>query len=343
MQRFAYAFAPSLALLVVAPACADEVVFDAPDAAPQPVFAELPPAPADWLLLFDRSASWSRREDRFDGLKDGVTAFLAARSGDIELAATYFPRAFDANASCDVADFSTAELTWPATNEDVTAALAGWDITSTGSTLGPALEGAGLIAGARRVARPGRSTSIVILTDAAPGEDETCETSAWDAIAGVARDVFAAGRGPNVHVVGVLGTATAPDHPAKVGGIAVAGGGYAAFVNGGQSDIAASALGVLRDLESRAAVCTRALPAGFVPDALTVTSPDGTVTELARAADASACAGPQFFLDDPAAPTTATLCSGDGGIGGVCEVTFLRSRVAGSPTVVGRAGASSRP
>jgi hypothetical protein len=335
-------FACALAVLAVAPACADEMTFDPPaDAAPEPVYAELPAAPADWLLVFDRSASWSRREDRFDGLKDGVNGFLAARGADIELAATYFPRAFDANASCEVADFSTAELTWPAANEDVSAALAGWDITSTGSTLGPALEGAGVIAGARRAARPGRSTSIVLLTDAAPGEDETCETSAWDAAAAVARDVFAAGRGPNVHVLGVLGTATAPDHPAKVGGIAVAGGGYAAFVNGGQSDIARSAQDVLRDLESRAAICTRVLPAGFVPDALTVTSPDGAVTELTRAADATACAGEQFFLDDPAAPTTATLCSGEGGVGGVCEVTFLRSRVAGAPTVTGRAGVPS--
>ncbi|MBZ0235995.1 MAG: hypothetical protein K8M05_26945 [Deltaproteobacteria bacterium] len=329
-----------LPLLVLAAGCGDEPA-TFPDAGPAPdtgtpMTVELPPAPADWLVLFDRSVSWETRADRFQGLKDGVAAFLAGRSAEVELAITSFPRGYDAFASCDVRDFSTVEHAWPASDATITEALAGWDPTHIGSTLGPALEGAGVIARERRAARPGRSTSIVLLTDASPGEDETCETSEWSAVAAIAADVFAAGHGPNVHVIGVLGTAIPVDHPVKVGGIAGAGGGYAAFVNGSQLDVATSSHQALRDLEARAAICTRALPAGFAPETLTVTSPDGTVTQLGRVADASACVGAAFYLDDPDAPTTATLCSGERGVGGVCEQTFVRALLAGAPTVTAR-------
>lgn len=289
---------------------------------------ELAPAPADWLLLFDRSSTWNRRADRFAGLKDGIGLYLAGRSDAVAVAATSFPRA----ASCDVADYATPELSWMASANDVTAQLAAWGITGD-STLGPALAGAGHAARQRHWDAPGRSTSVIVLTDAAPGEDETCTTSDWNEVATIAGSLFAHGRGPNVHVVSVIGTAASPDHPAKLGGIAVAGGGYAAFVNGGQSDVARSTHTALLDLEARATTCTRTLPPGFVPERITVVSPDGTITEVARVADASACSGATFFLDHPLAPTTATLCSGTGGIGGFCEQTFLRARIAGAPTV----------
>ncbi len=330
----------SLVPMVTLAACGAEPS-SFPDAGPAPDAGvpgavELPPAPADWLVLFDRSVSWEGRADRFQGLKDGVAAFLAARTAGVELAITSFPRGYDAFASCDVRDFSTVEHDWPASDATILEALAGWDPTHIGSTLGPALEGAGLIARARRAAHPGRSTSILVLTDASPGEDETCETSEWAALAALAGDVFAAGGGPSVHVLGVIGTAIPPDYFTKLGDIAGAGGGYAAFVNGSQHDVAEASHDALRDLEARAAICTRALPADFVPATITLTSPDGAVTELARVADASACTGATFYLDDPAAPTTATLCSGSRGVGGACEQAFVRAQLVGAPVVTAR-------
>lgn len=36
-----------------------------------------------------------------------------------------------------------------------------------------------------------------------------------------------------------------------------------------------------------------------------------------------------FYLDDSESPATATLCSGDSGLGGYCELTFLRARTFG--------------
>ena len=56
----------------------------------------------------------------------------------------------------------------------------------------------------------------MLLTDAAPGEDETCASSAWDTVATIAGERFAAGHGPNTHVISVMGTAVVPDHWAKL-------------------------------------------------------------------------------------------------------------------------------
>lgn len=308
----------------------------APDASgPTVATIELDPAPADWLFLLDRSSTWTEREERFAGLKEGVSAFVRAVEAHNTFAVTSFSRDGD---SCDVAAYATPEMAWGASARDVAGLLSSWNVSGQ-STLGPALAGAGLAATRRRWDAPGHSTSIVVLTDAAPGEDEMCPTSDWDEVAAISGRIFAHGRGPTVHLVNVLGTATSPDHPGIVGAIAVAGGGYAAFVNGGRSDIARAAQTALHDLESRATTCTRLVPAGFVPEHMTMTSGDGTITELMRVADASACTGgtptapqPSFFLDDPVAPTTATLCGGIGGVGGFCETTFLRARVLGAPT-----------
>ena len=62
---------------------------------------------------------------------------------------------------------------------------------------------------------------------------------------------IAKGLNANVHVLSVIGRAISDDHFAVVDAIADAGGGRAAIVNGGRSDVARSARGVLQDLEER--------------------------------------------------------------------------------------------
>lgn len=327
----------ALALLVAA--CGDVSDTPSPDAAPDspaedPITAALPPAPADWLFLFDRSVSWFDRSDRFAGLVSAVSGYATAHPASIELAATSFPRFFDANPYCTVPEYKSAELPWGATDQELVDTLDLWSITSGGSTLGPALRGAGDIAREYRDAHAGRSTSIILLTDAAPNEDEECESSDWASVASIAASVFDGGRGPTVSIINVMGTAIGTDHWAKLGAIATAGGGYAAFVNGSESDVKNSTAVALADLTDRAMTCTRSLPAGFVPATITVTSPDGSVTELSRATDGATCTGNTFYLDDPTSPTTATLCSGPGGVGGICELTFYRAQTAGAPTFI---------
>jgi hypothetical protein len=299
-----------------------------------PITAALPAAPADWLLLFDRSVSWFDRSDRFAGLVSAVSAYATSHPASIQLAATSFPRFFDANPYCTVPEYKPAELPWGTTDQELVDAMDLWSITTGGSTLGPALQGAGDIAREYRNANRGRSTSILLLTDAAPNEDEECESSDWANVASIAASVYDGGRGPNIHVINVMGTAIAVDHTAKLGAIATAGGGYAAFVNGSETDVKNSTADALAELTERAAICTRSVPAGIVPTAITVTSPDGTVTELARATDGASCTGNTFYLDDPDAPTTATLCSVAAGVRSVCELTFLRAHLSGAPTFI---------
>ena len=101
-----------------------------------------------------------------------------------------------------------------------------------------------------------------------------------------------------------------------------AGGGFAAFVNGAREDIARSALTSLHDIRDRAA-CRMRLPAGPPPETLEIAFSDGTTQLVTRVANADACSGATFYLDDAGA--NATLCSG-GPLGGLCEITFLRAR-----------------
>lgn len=327
----------SLAFALLVAACGDAaaVLPDAaeptPDAAVGAVEVDLPPAPADWLILFDRSTSWTTRFDRFEGLKDATAGFLTARGTAFTFAATSFPR-YDADAlDCQPSGYDDAELAWGTSPATIAQTIVDeWSYVGD-STLGPALAGAGTIATQRHAANPGRSTSIVLLTDAAPNEDEECETSAWDVVAQTAASIHAGGRGPAVHVINVMGTSISPDHPAKLGAIAEAGGGYAAFVNGSRTDVATSARTALDDLDTRANTCTRLLPARGAPAQIRVSSPDGTVTDAQRVTDSTTCQGNAFYVDETNG--TLTLCSGPAGIGGFCEVTFWRAQAAGAPTI----------
>lgn len=295
----------------------------------------LEPASADVLFLVDRSASWKGRMDRWLGLSDAVKAFAVENEGAHQLAAAVFPRFDSAGETCDPADYRGLDRAWSPSSSPVEGLLDTLTFDG-GSTLGPALRGAIGEARAHAAANRDRSTSIVLLTDATPNDDETCDESAWESVAGIAGNGFVDGRGPvaHVHVVSVVGTAVSPDHFARIGAIAEAGNGYAAIVNGSRDDVARSSTQALDDIRARMTTCTLVVPPGVHPEALTIESPDGSIAAATRVDDASACSGAAFYLDDPKAPHLATLCSGPGGVGGFCEMTYVRAQLVGAPKVV---------
>jgi hypothetical protein len=297
---------------------------------PPETTVELQPAAADFLFLIDRSASWSARMDRWQGLARAVASFAGEHEGTQQIAATAFPR----DASCSAAAYVGLDRGWSSSSTPVTDFLDRITFDG-GSTLGPALEGANRDARARAAAHRSRSTSIVLLTDATPNDDETCVESSWERVAAIAGQGFLHGKGPvaHLHVISVVGTAVSPDHFARIDAIADAGNGYPAIVNGSSDDVARSAGRALADIRARMTTCTLVVPAGVHPEELTIASPDGSSSTVTRVNDASECDGATFYLDDPETPHLATLCSGPSGRGGICEMTYVRAQVSGAPKI----------
>jgi hypothetical protein len=289
-------------------------------------------AAADWLFLVDHSGSWTRRADRWAGLGDALGSFLDEEQTAAS-AMTAFPRQAGTPAECTASEYEALDLGWGASPAAIKTAVAALSLAG-GSTLGPALSGAAVAARAHQAVDHRRATAIVLLTDATPREDETCQSSQWDAVADIARAAFDQGRGDgvSVHVISVMGVAVDPNHLPLVGGIADAGGGFAAFVNGSRDDVARSGLTGLRNIRQRMTTCTLIVPPGVHPEQLEIVFPDGTIERASRVANAGACAGASFYVDDPASPTRATLCSGSP-VGGFCELVSLRTQSAGQPTV----------
>lgn len=274
--------------------------------------------------------------DRWEGLRRALSGFLAEHGSQHELAATSFPRFAGANVSCDASDYETPLLDWAAAPSAIDAFMSGVSMRGA-SPLGPALAGAIRSARQHHVSWGlARSTSVIVLTDTTPQDDETCASSDWDEVAATAGKGFALGQGATVHVdiVSVMGRASSPDHFGLVSEVAIRGGGVPAFVNGSTEDIERSARRALEMIRDRRTTCTLLVPVGVQPDELTLTFADGTVETAERVPDAAACHGRAFYLDDPSYPSTATLCSGEAGIGGYCEMTFIRASMVGRPTVM---------
>ncbi|UJR82566.1 hypothetical protein [Sandaracinus amylolyticus] len=304
---------------------------------PPCTFVELEPAPADVLWVVDTTDSWESRADRYAGAIDALVEGTDAWS-DAEHALLVFPRFVPDPeaiiASCEPSDYETVDLEFGASGQSMADELAGHPFDGE-SPLGPALEGAITIARGRAAESRWRSTHVVLVTDASPGTDEACDTT-WEEVATIAEAGFDDGRrgGVHVHVMSVIGSAIPPDHISRVFDIAEAGGGYPAIVNGSRTDVARSAGNMIEDLQDRAAICTRMLPPGAdAPATITLRFADDTSRTATRVADASACATAAwgFYVDDPEDPTTITLCSGPGGVGGFCEVTYVDARTRGAP------------
>ena len=314
-------------------AARDAAVVDAPIGC-APIALE--PAPGDVLWLVDGTSSWNAYADRYAGASDAVVEAASAWSLGAQ-ALSMFPRfageppALD----CTVAAHESLELDWGLTGESVEEVLVARTLEGA-SSLGPALEGAIHTARARAAESRSRTLSVILVTDASPSTDEACDTT-WEELDGVAAAGFDEGRtgGVRTHVLSVIGRAISPDHLGRIDALADAGGGRAAIVNGSRADVAESAGAVLVDIRERTATCSRLLPEGLVPEAITATFPDGTMSTASRVAGPADCgtvtAG--FYLDDPADPAMLTLCSGRAGVGGFCELVFLQARALGAPAI----------
>jgi hypothetical protein len=293
----------------------------------------LEPAPADFLFLVDSSASWIRHLDRWEGLKGALSGFLAEHGSQHELAAMSFPKLVGAEASCDSRDYESLGLDWPTLPSTIDTFVGALPIQGK-SSLGPALSGAIGLARRHHAGRA-RSSSVILLTDATQSDDETCETSDWANLATIAAQGFTRGLGPSVHidVVSVMGRAVSGNHFGVFAEIATRGGGSAAFVNGSSEDVKRSARKALEWIRDRRTTCTMTGLDEILPEELTLKFPDGAIEMAHRVPDAQACDGLAFYVDDPDWPTTVTLCGGEAGIGGYCELTFIRAGQVGRPTV----------
>ncbi|HVK89211.1 MAG TPA: hypothetical protein VM513_34050, partial [Kofleriaceae bacterium] len=172
-------------LLLAASACGSTPAADPPDAsapdasAPDAANGDLRVAPMAWVVVDDRSESWERHLERRAGMRAGLASFLAAGPANLSLAASSFPRLTSDHLDCTADAYAQADLPWgaSATALDAHFAEAPWTY---GSSLGPALAGAGAIA---RTHAPDVEPAIVLLTDATPFDDEACESSAWEQVA----------------------------------------------------------------------------------------------------------------------------------------------------------------
>ncbi len=295
------------------------------DAGPRAI--ELTPARADVLWLLDTSGSWVRRADRYRGVADALRATTSAWSSADHALGT-FPRRSGDGESCVAADYEELELAFGATPDELLTVVES-QVFEGGSPLGPALQGAITAAAAQRA--PGTTVSVVILTDASPFTDETCASSEWPRVAEIAARGLA--QGVHTHVLSVMSGGVAPEHPFWMSAIATEGDGFTATVNGSRSDVARSAATFLADVRDHMEVCSFEVPSGLVPERALLREGDGTLTELWRVPSRAACTHTGFYLDDPRSPSTLTLCSGYGGVGGLCQLTYVRARTAGAPVV----------
>lgn len=288
---------------------------------------ELAPARTSVLWLLDTSGSWERRADRYLGVADALRA-TASEWSSVDHALVTFPRWGDASESCIAADYEELDLAFGASSDELLAVVQSQAFQG-GSTLGPALEGAIASASAQRA--PGTTAAVVILTDASPFTDEMCASSEWSRVAEIAASGLE--QGVRTHVLSVMSGGVAPEHFGWMATIATAGDGFTATVNGGRDDVARSAATFLADVRDHMELCSFEVPSGLVPERVVLREGDGHSTELSRVPSVAACHDTGFYLDDPRAPSTLTLCSGEGGIGGLCQLTYVRARTIGAPSV----------
>ena len=285
-------------------------------------------AGTDVLFVVDTSESWNTRADRYAGLADAVGEFLDEHAEAHEFGALMFPRFDDAGELCDAEGYEAIDYPFGAPPEELTNAV-GAAAFQGQSSLGPALAGALLAAGDHD-----RRATVVLLTDATPGTDEACESSDWDEVAGIAAVGFAEGRGARTHVVSVIGSGgVLESHFGRLGNIANSGGGYVAFVNGSQADVAKSSRQALEDIVDLELGCTFELPGGAAPDALELRFATGEPFYATLVEGPAACQGAGYYVDDAEDARRGMLCRGASGNGGFCEVMVFKAREEGWPDV----------
>lgn len=300
----------------------------APDAGACPTSGELrlEPATTDVLWLADRSASFTPRADRRAGAGDAIHDVIAGWT-TAEHALLPFPVlvAGTGEVSCVVTDYDL-ELDWGMTADAFRTAFAAHTFAGD-SPLDAALDGA--IDAAREIRSDGGTVAIVIVTDASPFTDEACESGDWPHVAEIAAAGLA--DGIHTHFLSIVAGGVSADHFGRMGEIATGGDGFAGIVNGSRTDVASQSRNFLAAVRDHMEGCNFVVPPGVTPGSITLTVGDGTPQTISRVAGPADCDPTSFYLD--ASGRTLTLCSGEGGVGGLCQLTYLAARTMGAPTV----------
>ena len=292
-----------------------------------------PGGTSDLLWLVDTTASWTTHADRFDGVRDAIRGATSEWQLGAQ-ALTRFPRFEADDLACASETYEPLDLDWGTAPSDIAAQVDDAHFLGA-SGLAPALSGVIHTARERASLTNASAVSVLLVTDATPRSDEACDSEDWNRIAAIAADAFQKGRrgGVRIHVVSVIAGGVVPDHFPLLGTIATAGGGYVAFVNGSRSDVAHQIDTAIRDIRTRTEVCTYELMGAEAPARLYFRFPDGTERVAERVADASECEGATFYADDPSTPARVTLCSGEFGVGGFCQLVMTMSLTLGNADV----------
>jgi hypothetical protein len=292
------------------PACATQVV-------------EAVPIDTNLLLAVDSSCSMADPADgrttgtttgtlsKWDAATSAFTAFFTDPSSTgLDVGLRLWPTASDGcdDVACDPVACSQPQVPLDSLGDAVhrqalVDALAN-TVPEGGTPMHAALDGALRWAAAEAIAAPDAQIAVVLVTD---GEPNGCDEDITH-IADLA--TAAAATGIPVYAVGIEGS-----NVAQIDQIAAAGGtnvGY--FVGSANSE--ADLVAALKDIQAQQVSCAFTFPTESTgedplsPDLVRVEyTIDGDLVLAQRLADASLC-GPDggWYLDDPADPSTITLC-----------------------------------
>jgi hypothetical protein len=274
--------------------------------------------PLDIYILFDQSGSMSTpagNGSRLDAVRAAASDFLnSTESAGIGFGIGYFGNFPLGHTSCNPDDYSKPSVEIGALPGQAPALLASLEsVVPTGETpTGPAIRGACSYVQNWDTAHPGRSASLLVVTDGVPeapiSRANGCDPTLDDAVAATKDCVT--GAGASIYVLGV------GPNLSNLNQIAAAGGSdHAYLVDGGDvSNQVLDALNVIRGA---------ALPCGFeippAPDGQSLdfnrvnvvrTDGDGTRHALVNVSSSVDCdaqaAG--WYYDPPDAPRRISLC-----------------------------------
>ncbi len=277
--------------------------------------AEATLVPVNMIVMFDRSGSMD------DGVKwPQATAALTAFVEDpgtagLRVALRFFPGSGCTGTTCDIDVCSQPAVdAAPLTSDPAPAdaqeallvnAIAGEDPTGSNTPIYAALGGAEKWAQDYMAAHPTEKAVVVLVTD---GQPNGCNENT-SAIAGLAGQALAAA-GVYTYAVGLEGSSES-----VMNAIAAEGGtGQGIFIGNGNAE--AELLAALQAIQGSQVACEFQMPESQNGETIdpakvnvTYTSGSGSPDTIGQVANAAACGnGGGWYYDNPAAPTTITLC-----------------------------------
>lgn len=295
---------------------------DSPSCAGASTYAKL--KKVKLFVTVDRSNSQSKvmpglpgSPTRWQQLRDGLTSFLSdPGSDDVGVWMRFWPFSSvpfgncpgptilgcNSLTGCKTPQVDVPDLT--AANETAVLTMLNSIAPSGANTpMFPALDGALLAAEAFQTANPDWVSVVLMITD---GEPLSCTTNV-NTIASMAAGHFNA-TGVRTYVIGIAEVSAL-----TIELIAGAGGGKSFAIDAGDAvPVAAKMITALDAIKQDFVSCTLALPNQDIFDpskaVLTYTPGAGAPITVTEVANLAACAGNGWYYDNPADPTSVTLC-----------------------------------